>query len=265
MDLRPFHPSEQDVIELKKHCGYQPFILSDTCQAGAGYTWCTGKPTNLMEKSKDTLKEWHPFVEANAQMRRMYESWISIICEAMGFQEGMSVCDTACNDGYFLYRFLQRGAGSAVGYDLLDKTAVFSIMNRLMGLNAQFKQTPYDSTTHRINDATQTDLVISSAIMCHLSDPLYYLSFLGSLTKKALFLFSSIDPDPSFKISYEAANFYYQNPFPVCFDKLNHVSSGLIDFGLREMGFKHIIKIPYQKDWLPEFWYKEYQAYVAIR
>lgn len=44
--------------------------------------------------------------------------------------------------------------------------------------------------------------------MCHLSDPMYYLDFLGSVTRKALLLFSSVvDDDEQFKIVYEGAAF----------------------------------------------------------
>lgn len=265
MDIRPYKPSADDMAILKKHCGYQPFILSDSCQAGAGYTWCTGKQINLMDKATVSAKNWDQFVLANAQMRTMYDDWISAICKEVAFSNNMTVVDTACNDGYFLYRFLQHGASKATGYDLLDKTPVFNVMNRLLGVNAEFHNIPYDSMQHRIPEAQPADIVISSAIMCHLSDPLYYLSFIGKLAKRALFLFSSIDPDPSFKISYEGANYYYKNPFPICFDKLNHVSSGLIEYGLRESGFTRIIEIPYQTCWLPWFWYKEYKAFIAIK
>lgn len=265
MDLRPYSPTAEDVAELKKQGGYQPYILSDTCQIGSAPAFCHGKTTFVMEQAEVSVKEWQRFVEANARMRRMYDDFIDAICQHVGFQPGMSVLDTAANDGYFLYRFLQRGAGDAVGYDLLDKAPVFAILNRLMGFQARFVQAPYDSTTHRIDGCAPADLVISSAIMCHLSDPLYYLSFLGSVTKKILFLFTSIDPDPTYKIVYDGANYYYKKPFPICFDKLNHVSRGLVDLGLREMGFTRIVEIPYRKNWLPWSFYCQFQALIAMR
>lgn len=210
---------------------------------------------------------WKQFTEANGRMRKMYDDWIEQMCDLVGGVSEVTVVDTAANAGFFPYRFLERGAHRAIAYDMNSKLAqIYDLLNVITGFEAEFVNTPYDQMTHEIPGAEKGDIVISSAIMCHLSDPLYYLNFLSSITKKALFLFTSIDDSKQLRITYrEPGQFYPEYPFPICFDNMTTVSRPLIELGLRELGFKEIVELEYRKDWLPMSWYKQFKAIVALR
>lgn len=285
MDLRPYRLNEKQIAKIVGEGFYQPFILSNDIQTGVGYSWQTGEIILGMDKGRRlcyewdgsnrplkisgdryTQEKWDLFVETNQRLRNMYDSWIASIYDVLKPIDEHTVVDVASNAGYFLYRLAEYGATNGVGYDLLDLKNVYEVLNETMGVNIQFRNQPYDMKTHTIPGIEKADIVISSAIMCHLSDPTYYLSFLGSITKKLLFLFSSIDDDPSYTIRFDGAKFYYpNNSFPICFDQMAHVSKGLIEFGLKDMGFKEIIELPYQNDWVTHHWYKDFKAIIAMR
>lgn len=266
MDLRLFIKSEDQrerIISLLS--GYQPFIVSDNFQTGEGYMWCTGRNVKRMDRTRVSEREWRMFVDANQKMRNMYDDFISTICEVVPREKRATVLDSGCNDGYFLYSFLLKGATAATGFDLVDRTEIFQALNKTLGVSASFVHTKYDSYTHRADGITSADLVISCAVMCHLSDPLYYLSYLAELAHYALFIFSTIDDNEEYYIRYEGYNYYWNQPYPLGFDKLNHISSSCIYLGLRELGFKKIIEIPYRRSWLPWHWYRNYKALIALR
>jgi SAM-dependent methyltransferase len=265
MDLRPYAPNETDLAVLMQHCGYQPFIFTDDRQSGEGYYWVTGRPIRVMDRARASAREWRQFVEANARMRAMYEGWIAALVETEALKPGASVLDIAANAGYFLYRLLQLGAGEARGFDVVDNSPAYAVLNRLLGVKAEFALDPYDQWTHRTASAKPADLVISSAFMCHLSDPLYHLAFVGGLAKRALFLFSAIDRRRGFRITFDGAKRWGQAPFPICFDQMTHVSRGLVDFGLRELGFARIIELRWRRDWIPWSLYRHGQAIIALR
>jgi len=266
MDLRKFNPSAKQVEQCKKYLRYQPWIISDDCRTGAADHWINLSGIFIMERHHVEAADWIRFAEVNERMRTMYISWINSICDLVGSLKDLTVIDTASNEGQFLYQFLQRGAKRCIGYDLNPEFGIANnLLNNITGMNTEFINQPYDMITHKISGAERGDLVISSAIMCHLSGPLYYLAFLGSITKKALFLFTAVDNAPVLRITYQGARKYYNNAFPICFDDLTFVSRILIDFGLKELGFTRIIELPYQEDWVHRVWYDNFQAIVALR
>lgn len=266
MDLRKYKPTIEQIELIKPYCGYQPFILSDECQSGIAHNWIYHSNLRVVERGSVTKATWKQFTRLNQKMREMYDSWIVSLCNLLGSIDNMSVCDTSANQGYFLYRLLERGAGNCIGYDLIDESVNFAVMNQITGLTANFIHTQYDMMKHHIPGAQVADIVISTAMMCHLSDPLYYLDFIGSITKKALLLFSTIDDEKNFRIIYDGAKYYYPDQsFPICFDQLNHVSSELIYFGLRELNFHKIIELHHQKNWMPKKWYKRFKTIIALK
>jgi hypothetical protein len=46
---------------------------------------------------------------------------------------------------------------------------------------------------------------------------------------------------------------------------MTHVSRGLVDFGLRELGFARIIELRWRRDWIPWSLYRHGQAIIALR
>lgn len=267
MDLRPYKPTKQQIIEAQKYLDYQPFILSDTVQTGVGYGFLYGEGKPFMiEKDKATKEEWKNFTDANGRMRKMYDDWVDATCAVVGNIKGLTIAEMGCNTGYFLYRFMEKGAAKAFGFDRNDLTPAFNILNNITGYNVKFKQNSYDLLTHTAKGVKKYDIVISSAVICHLSDPLNYINFLASTTKKVLLVHTRISDENEYVITLGEANRYYKDdPFPICFDNNTTISKGLFLESMRLTGFNRVQEIEYRDDWLPMNWYHWHKTYVAVR
>lgn len=254
MDLQSSQLTREQVLEGAKLLDYQPFILSDDVQTGIAYDWLYGSedPGRYVAYRDQVSEEtWRRFAAANSQLRTMYDEWIQAACSHMS--GGESVLDVACNSGYFLQRFAQKGYRDCIGYDLLDKTEVFAYLNHILGTNATFVHQRYDSWTHQLPGCNPADLVIASAIMLHLSDPLYFLHFLGSVTRKALLFFNKVIRTDEYLVKYEEPNRYYMSdPFPVCFDNNNSISTGLLNLSFKRLGFREVIELQPNSGWVPQ-------------
>jgi hypothetical protein len=104
--------------------------------------------------------------------------------------------------------------------------------------------------------------------MCHISDPLYFLAFLGRIAAEAIFLFTGMGTDAGYRIYYSKPNrFYSSDEFPVCFDNDVALSKDLLFDSLALMGFKNIDVLGYKSTWLPASWYNSgnQQAILARR
>ncbi len=254
MDLRPFQLTREQVQQGAQLLDYQPFILSDDVQTGIGYDWVYGAqdPGRYVARRDQMSEEtWRRFDAANAQLRSMYDQWIDVACShARG---GESVLDVACNSGYFLQRFAQKGYRDCTGYDRLDKAEAFAYLNRILGTNTRFIHRPYDSWTHQLPGCNPADVVIASAILLHLSDPLYFLHFLAGVTRKVLFLFTRVLHSSEYLLKYEEPNAYYKgDDFPICFDNNNSISTGLLHLSLKKLGFREVIELQANDHWIPQ-------------
>ncbi len=266
MDLKKYNPSAADVAALKNLIGYQPYILSDDLYVGVADIWLHGGERKWADRKTDDPAFFERFSSATLRMKRMYDDWVLFVKHHLKGLDGLSVADTACNAGYFLYRFREEGAARATGYDLNNKMVeCFKTLNQITGLAVGFHNRGYDMMTHTLPGFEPADIVISTSIMCHLSDPVYYMNFLGSITKKALLLFSTIDDHEQMTITYQEPRKFYNNPFPICFDNMTTVSKPLVLFSLKEAGFQEVIEIPHREEWLPASWYKPFKCYLAIK
>lgn len=219
-----------------------------------------------MEKEKASKDEWEKFTDANNLMRKMYDDWVNATCAAVGDIKGLTVTEIGCNTGYFLYRFLEKGAAKCIGYDRYDYSPAIDLLNDITGNKVHFKQKPYNLLTRKLPGINKYDIVISSAVICHLSEPLDYIKFLASITKKALLIHTRISDEDNFIVSYGKANKYHPNdPFPICFDNDITISKPLFLESLRLTGFKHPKEITYSDKWLPLDWYHWQKTYIALR
>jgi len=193
----------------------------------------------------------------------MYEDWIEEIVKRY---RGGSILDTACNNGYFLVRALQKGMSRATGYDRDDYTRSVEVLNRITGVEAQFHHRWYSSWTHTIEGVQPHDVAVASAIMQHLSDPLYFLAFLGKMAREAIFFFTGMAESDAYSIHYGEPNrFYTDDSFPVCFDNDTGLSRGLLFKSLKLMGFKNIEILSYKDSWLPKEFFGSQRAILASR
>jgi len=268
MDLRPFNLTKRQILEAKLLLGYQPFIISDNIQTGRGYAHIYGENLpQVMDKDRASVEEWNKFVEANARMRKMYDDWIETACAIVGDLSKLSVADVGCSTGYLLYRFWEKGARNCIGYDRSDYSHAINLLNDITGYKVKFVHEPYNPLSHKIEGCTEHDIVISSAVMCHLSDPLNHISFLAQITKRALLLHTQVSEEDAYIVHYGTSTrkFSKGDPFPVCFDDGVTISRRFLLESLHLAGFRNIQEIKYSDEWLPRDWYRWWTTVVALK
>ena len=152
-----------------------------------------------------------------------------------------------------------RGRAEAVGFDRVDYSDSFALLNEVCGTNARFRQWSYNG---EVEAEEKFDLVLSVAVLVHLSDPLHHLAWLGSAAKKALFAFTPCHTDDDYSVRYHTVNRYYADRFPYCFD-VTTVSRKLLRLAFEQMGFSEIIEITTEP--MPPSWSKVHLGLLGLR
>lgn len=303
MDLRPLHPTAAQ-IEAAKDLAcrgllcYQPFVFSDDLQTGAGYEFITGKEGAGLVDCADPPAQYmasppvqrllidrsikDDFAARNQSLRLLYESMVDLIDRHAGPIGDLTMADIGCCAGYFPLAFAKRGAKRAVGYDLVDYTPTFDLLNSILRTKAEFVHQGYIAESQRIKDVDSFDLAISIAVLVHLSDPLQHLAFLGSIAKKAIFVWTltsdvgddhrarwQVDaPDADeevMTIKYRSVNRYYEHSkFPFCFD-VTQISPGLLRKSLEMMGFTEIYELKNVPGGMPDGFFQSHRGYLGVR
>lgn len=266
MDLRSLIKDPKQIARAREIVGkgllhYQPFIFADDLETGAGYEFEYGESKGLVydpahDRSTfaedDELRRWFidgrekdTFSAANQRLRDRYDTVIDGICAGLGDISGMSFADIGCNSGYFPFSLARRGAAEAVGYDRGDYAESFSLLNSILGTDVKFHRQFYHSTTQSVRGCSSThDVVLASTVLCHLSDPLQFLACLGSLARKAIFIYTEVTVEDQYCIRFGEHNKYYKDdPFPLCFDYGTTVSLKLLLKSFELMGFSEIYDI----------------------
>lgn len=255
MDLRKYSPSSEQVDKAATVLNYQPFIITDDLQTGGAYSWAYAddpreRPALVFRRDQYPADEWERITDTNARLRNMYDGFISEISKRY---PGGSLFDCACNNGYFPVAAEINGM-HGTGFDLGDFSASISLLNDLCGTNARFLHNSYDSTTHKLPVNGKYDVVVASAIMCHLPDPLYFLRALGEIANEALFFWGQIVDTDNMIVSFNRPHLGLSNltEFPHSFNDNTRISRGLFLESMRQMEFKTVIEIPWRENWLPK-------------
>jgi SAM-dependent methyltransferase len=257
MDLRKYRLSPAQVQEGISCLNYQPFVLSDDVCTGVAHSWLStddgGRSQNVPDFVLDRRgcdgRLWERFWDSNRRLASMYDDFVDAIVQHV--PQG-TMLDVACNNGYFLIRGAERGMSRCVGYDLGDYSKSVGFLNSVVGTKAKFVHAAYDSLKHEIAGCEQYDVVVASNIMQHISDPLNFLSFLGSRARKALFLFTGMGDTDQYLVYYSKPNrFYKDRKFPLGFDNDVGLSRGLLFESFKQLGFERIIELSPRDTWLP--------------
>ena len=284
MDLRPLITSKKQIEEARRLAlhgllSYQPYIFSDDFATGAGLSILAGHLTEppavyckdasandadpvffAREFAKENQRE--EFFAANELMRRFYDGMVDQIANAVGPLDDMSVLDVGCNTGYFPLAFARRGARQAKGIDRIDYSPTVALLNDICGTSVQFENWNYDGS---FTAPEQYDLVLSVAVLVHLSEPLRHLAWLGSSARKALMVFTPVHDAPDCSIQFHSENRYYEDAdFPHCFD-ITTVSEQLLRLAFEKMGFSRIIEITAAHDTMPPGWAGKHLGLLGIR
>jgi 2-polyprenyl-3-methyl-5-hydroxy-6-metoxy-1,4-benzoquinol methylase len=288
MDLRPHNvtPAQLDLareLAVRGLLCYQPFLFADDFMTGAGYEFAKiaegagmvyypQVPEEKLENAEVRRNIIDPslrdeFADYRSRLADLYENFIEACGEHVGPYSELTFADVGCCSGYFPVSFAKRGAKRAVGYDVVDYTPSFALLNDVLGTNAEFIHRGYDTTIGGIPEAETFDVVLSIAVLVHLSDPLQHLAFLGRIAHKAILVWTwtSENEEDAMVIRYGAVNRYYADRhFPNCFD-IMQISPGLLRKSLEIMGFTEIHQIRNRPAGMPDYWFDRHRGYLAVK
>ncbi len=279
MDLRSYIKSSTQIetakqLAIRGLLNYQPWIFSDDFETGVGLEWDEGEfvgltyypdiDKGLLEQSPELRRlvinpeRYEKFHYSNDRLRRLYDGIADEICSKVDDVSKTSFLDVGCNTGYFPQSFALRGAGGAARCDREGHFSdTFALLNGILGTEAKFYNAFYDPKMRRIEGMNQHDIVLSMAVLCHLSEPLNHLTCLGALASQGLFVWTLVNDDDGYSLRYgEPSGDYRDDPFPLCFDTLITISEGLLRKSLELMGFQSIYEIPSPDSTLPVFKWK---------
>lgn len=272
MDLRKFDLTPSQVERAARHLNYQPFVITDDVQTGVAYSWLHhaeggrrvyDRREFVFDRRLETPEVWSKAVDANRRLATMYDEFLD---EIAARHPGASLADMACNNGYFVFGAALRGMKPVSGFDHGDYAETFKLLTEITGVEATFRQSHYNSWTHRVDDFDVHDVVVVSQIMQHIPDPLYFLSFVASRARKALLLFTGMGNTDALQVYYQKPNrFYPDTKFPVNFDNDVGLSRGLLYTSLDQLGFDEIKEIEWKDSWLPKSWFGHQKVLLCSR
>jgi SAM-dependent methyltransferase len=255
MDLRSYNLTPRQLDEGARVLNYQPFILSDDLQTGAAYSWVSGRDPRhrppLVFRRAEWETEWADITDANERLRRMYDGFLGEIARRY---PGGSLFDLGCNNGYFPVRAEMLGMRGCAGADFpAHHRQSIRFLNRTIGTRTRFIHTAYQPARRRLPVWRKFDVAVASAVMCHLPDPVNFLVALGSVAREAIFFWGQTIESGEMLIALNTPHPHLseKRPFPYNFNDNTRISRGLFEFTMGQMGFREIVEIPLQPDWLP--------------
>src|SRR5262249_6142491 len=138
----------------------------------------------LFDRRQWTGEEGDRVTDANARGRRMYDV---VISEIASRYPGGTLLDAACNHGYFPVKAALCGMQGGRADMGLQYQRSISLLNEALGTDVRFIHSTYDSCHHTSDIDGRFTVVVASAILCHLPDPLNFLAHLGALAEEAIF------------------------------------------------------------------------------
>ncbi|HEY0838520.1 MAG TPA: DUF1698 domain-containing protein [Azospirillum sp.] len=287
MDLRPFNPSQEQIerardLACRSLLCYQPFEFSDDLVVGMGHQMMTkGRGMVHTGHIPDAYKD-QPGVKGvlvdpekvdqfradNLLLDDLYQRMVNFIESKLGAFSQYDFAEVGCCSGYFPIQMAMRGARSVTGYDRIDYSPTFKLLNEIVGTDVQFFNKAYRNGT--IEGAEPVDVVMSVAVILHISDILQHLAFLGSIAKKAMFVWTNTmagdnEDEENLLIRYNQPNRYYKDDkFPYGFDCV-FISPALLRLSLTEMGFTEIHEFTDRPEAMDKTLFRQHRGYLAIR
>jgi hypothetical protein len=270
MDLRPYSPSWLQVNAAATALNYQPFIISDDIQTGVAYSWLhSADPRDdpfyrfVFRRDRSSPELWAKAAAANGRLAAMYDDFVAEIAR---HYPGGSLLDVGCNNGYMPVKAEQLGMRRCAGTDRRShQWAAIQVLNSITGTSVSFLNRAYDFRRHKAKIGKRYDVVVASAVMCHLPDPLNFLAFLGSLATEAVFFWGQMIDSDELLVGYDQPNRFREEPFPWGFDDNTRLSRGLFRRSVELMGFREIVELPHRDTWLPADWYGPHKAWLCKR
>jgi SAM-dependent methyltransferase len=264
MDLRQFRATPTQVEAAAQHLRYQPFVLDDDRHTGVGYSWLyTKDPTTaanqdfLFDRRVISADMWNKAYDANRRLAAMYDGFIERIVDIC--PTGGAYLDVGCNTGYFPVKASLSGIRTTAGIDLGDYTNAFQLLNEITGASAKFSVGSHDPLSHTIRikenlGVKKFDVVSTSQVLCHLPDPLHFLTAIARLASKGVFMWNNLLETDELLIHYNPPNKFTNAEFPNGFDEGTSISVGLLLLAMSKLGFTHHEELKIKPEWMPEEW-----------
>lgn len=246
MDLRSYNLSAKQIDRATKVLDYQPFIISDDIQTGVAYSWvCSSGDPRVAPKLLFLRGDpgWDEAAASNQALRALYDGFIRQICERF---PGESLFDVGCNNGYFPIQAELMGMSGCAGADLGGHySSAIQLLNELTGTSVKFIHAPYQPQLRHIMTLRKFDVVVASAILCHMASPLDFLTALSRIARRAIFFWGAVVKSDEMVILYRQphAALGRKLPFPHVFNDDTRISQPLFEFTMRSLGFKEIIPL----------------------
>jgi SAM-dependent methyltransferase len=246
VDLRRFRLTPRQVAKAESLLNYQPFIITDDLQTGVAYSWLCSedprvKPPLLFRRGDPT---WEKATEANEALRKLYDGFIQQIAARF---PGASLFDVACNNGYFPVCAEMLGMKGCAGSDFYKSyRRSIEFLNSVAGTRVRFMHAPYNPMKRRLATWRRFDVVVASAIMCHLPNPLDFLAALARVARRAIFFWGALAEGDEMTVLYHRPHGALQHTawrFPYGFNDDTRISRSLFEFSMRELGFREIVEL----------------------
>lgn len=281
MDLQKYNLTEEQKQFFINHtAGYQPFIIDEFREVVGRGAWPPPSPEYqwfYTQKAKSNATQvrhwgegrhmvidknivdsttWNLMINHNQSLRSMFNDFVSLAIDNVSNPD--LVVEIGCNDGGLLLYSLEKGCKRAIGYDFEPNHGkVFDLLKDVTNHNIQFINEGYDSLKHTMN-CEAADVVIANAVMCHLSDPLYFLKFLSTITKKILLISCGVhkasNGEMTINFHGRPKNYGYSE-FPDVFTHHTTISYDLFIYSLKECGFNEIYEIDHNSSYPSKEWY----------
>ena len=253
-------------------------MLDEDRHTGVAYSWLHSEdPTAvrsegfIFDRRTVASEVWNQAYNANRRLASMYDALAARIVDVC--PPGGSYLDVGCNTGYLPVRASLAGIGMAIGIDLNNYAAAFELLNQITGSSARFSPGRYDPLHHTLtmqdNFGLQGfDVVSSTALLCHVPDPLHFLKAIARLATKAVLLWSGFIESEELLIRYNPPNKFFSAEFPNGFDDGTSISLGLLFLSMSNLGFANREELKPAPGWLPEDWHSrripQYQKFRAF-
>jgi SAM-dependent methyltransferase len=279
MDLRSKNLSREQLgavghFIVQRKMAYQPFIFAEGLEVGEGLKFHDGEAHggNVYWEGADPrvadllVSDKARFRACNACLRSIYEYWLDELHRHLGDLRATTVAEFGCNTGYSLFGLALRGAQRCIGFDFTQNDAVFRWFNAVLGTQVEFRFAEWDSLAHTVRyaDFPEVDLVLSTAVTCHLPDPLAHLAFLCEHARQAVFIWAPVNDHTDLSITFGApAKYPNALSWPISLDNDVRLSVPLLRLALCEAGFDTLHELPCPEG-LPEGWQNWYRSQKAL-
>lgn len=246
MDLRDYTvPNNiEEIIKNQSKEGltwYQPFIFSEDVITGTGAMWNANQKSYFCTTS-DSSSTKVAFLREALCLGNWYNTLNKIAIEVC--PSAMNFLDIGGNVGHFGFDLTAQGKKVTV----VDRAVrSYQVVNAITGIEFEYIPDMYSEKSHEVVGLRERkfDFTIASAVSTHLSDPHYFLGYLGTLTAKGMLLTTPVSTHEGSAFFARIPIYRRYKPLPYTFELVP--TKDLAENLLRLAGFEYIYRRLFKK------------------